>query len=106
MKENKTIYCYKCAGEIKNSHDLVVTNNFLLIVPYHKKCFSKELMGLSTILVGNFPINGAMSNVSTILAIIFGTILLFIRDLRYISVMLLLFLGIRFYSWFQYERHL
>lgn len=106
MKGNKTIYCNKCIGEITNIDDLVVTNNFLSIVPYHEECFSKELKGLSTIFVGNSPINGTMGNISTILAAIIGIVVLFIRELRYILVVSLQFLGIRFYSWFQYERHL
>ena len=52
-RNNKTIYCAKCAGEITNKEDLVITNNILTIVPYHGECFSKELKGVSTILVGN-----------------------------------------------------
>ena len=106
MKRDKTIYCEKCAGEITNRDDLVVTNNFLKIVPYHGECFSKELKGVSTILVGSSPINGTASNVSTIIAVIIGIAVLFFRELRYISVVSLLFLCIRFYSWFKYERHL
>ena len=106
MKEKKTIYCSKCVGQITNKDDLVVTNNFLSIVPYHAECFVRELKGLSTIFVGNSPINGTIGNISTILAPIIGIIVLFIREFRYISIVSLLFLGIRFYSWFQYERHL
>ncbi|MBK5240445.1 hypothetical protein [Clostridium sp.] len=106
MKKKKIIHCEKCCGEITDIDDLVVTNNFLSIVPYHEECFSKEVKGLSSIFVGNTPINGTMSNVSTILAVIFGVIVLFIQELRYISVVSLLFLCIRVYSWFQYERHL
>jgi len=60
MKEKKTIYCQRCVGEITDKDDLVVTNNFLYIVPYHEECFSKELKGLSTIFIGNSPINGTM----------------------------------------------
>jgi len=106
MRGNKTIYCEKCAGEITSKDDLVVTNKFLSIVPYHEKCFSKELKGLSTISVGNKPINGTAGNVSTILAVIVGIVLLFIQELRYLSAISLLALFIRLYSWFQYERHL
>lgn len=106
MKGDKTIHCEKCCGEITDIDDLVVTNNFLSISPYHEECFSKEVKGLSSIFVGNSPINGTMSNVSTILAVIVGVIVLFIQELRYISVVSLLALCIRVYSWFQYERHL
>ena len=106
MKGKKTIYCQRCVGEITDKDDLVVTNNFLSIVPYHAECFSKELKGLSTIFTGNSPINGTASNVSTVLAVIIGIVVLFISELRYISVISLLFLCVRFYSWFQYERHL
>lgn len=106
MKEKKIIHCERCCGEITDIDDLVVTNKLLTIVPYHEKCFSREVKGLSSIFVGNTPINGTMGNVSTILAVIVGVIVLFIQELCYISVVSLLVLGIRFYSWFQYERHL
>lgn len=106
MRGRKAIYCEKCSGEITSKYDLIVTNNFLSIVPYHDECFSKELKGLSTIFVGNTTINGTMGNVCTILVAIIGIVVLFIPELRYISVVPLLFLGIRFYSWFQYECHL
>ena len=106
MRGSKTIYCEKCSGEITSKYDLIVTNNFLSIVPYHDQCFSKELKGLSTIFVGNTPINGIMGNVSTILAAVIGIVVLFIPELHYISAMSLLLLGVRFYSWFQYERYL
>lgn len=106
MTKSKTIYCEKCVGEITSKDDLIVTNNFLSIVPYHDECFSKELRELSGMFVGNAPINGIMGNVSAILAAIIGIVVLFIDELRYISVVSLLFLCMRFYSWFQYERHL
>jgi hypothetical protein len=106
MKTNKTVYCNKCYGEITSRDDLVVTNKFLSIIPYHEKCYSGELKGLSTMAVGNKPINGTASNVSIIAAVIIGIVCLFIKELRYISVVSLLALCIRLYSWFQYERHL
>jgi len=106
MREKKAIYCEKCGGEITGSDDLVVTNNFFSIVPYHEKCFSRELKGLSSIVVGNVPINGTMGNVSVVLAVIICIAALFIKELRYISIIAFLFLGIRLYSWFKYERHL
>jgi hypothetical protein len=42
MKGDKTIHCEKCCGEITDIDDLVVTNNFLSISPYHEECFSKD----------------------------------------------------------------
>ena len=106
MKEKKTIHCKKCVGEITSRGDLVVTNNFLSIVPYHAECYANELKGVSTIFVGNSPINGAMGNAGAVIAAIIGIFVLFIPERRYVSILCLLFLGIRFYSWFQYERHL
>lgn len=106
MKENKVIYCEKCSGEITNRDDLVVTTNVFSVVPYHGKCFSRELKGLSGIVVGYTPINGIMGNLGAVLAAILGIAALFIKELRYISILSTLFLGIRLYSWFKYERHL
>ena len=102
----KSIYCERCCGEIANKNDLIVTNKFLSIVPYHEKCFSKELKGLSTIFVSNVPINGTSSNVCLVILLIIGVISLFIKELRYVSALALISLCIRIYSWFQYERHL
>lgn len=106
MKKNKKIYCEKCCGEIINKDELVVTKYCLSIVPYHEACFAKELKGISTMVIGNSPINGTMSNIAIVLMVIIGISVLFIPEIRYISLMALLILYIRFYSWFKYERHL
>lgn len=106
MAENKTVYCEKCGGVIKNSYELVVTTRFLSIVPYHDRCFLDSIKGLSTMIVGNVPLNGTASNVGTVFALIIGIIVLFIPDLRYISIVSLITILIRFYSWFNYERFL
>lgn len=68
MTRKKTIYCKWCAGEITSKDDLVITNKLFSIVLYHEKCFSKELKGLSTISVGNKPINGTAGNASIIIS--------------------------------------
>jgi hypothetical protein len=106
MNMKKTVYCEKCGREITNRDDLVVSNIFLSIVPYHEKCFSRELKGLSAIFVGNETINGNMGNVTAIVAVVLGIISLFFQELRYITVISFLFLCLRFYSWFKYERYL
>ena len=106
MLRKKKIYCEKCTGEIITRDDLVVASIFLSIVPYHEECFSKELKGLSAMFVGNSPINGTMSNIITIITVIIGIVTLFIKEFRYLSLVSVLVLGIRLYSWFQYERHL
>ncbi len=106
MAENKTIYCEKCGGVIKNSYELTVTTRFLSIVPYHDRCFASQVKGISTMFVGTVPINGSASNVGTVFAVIIGIIVLFIPELRYISIVALITILIRFYAWFNYERHL
>lgn len=104
--KNKVILCKKCKGQIKDIDDLVVTNSFIWIVPYHARCFANQLKGLNTVHVGNKPINGTMGNTWTILSAILGIILLFVEGMRYLSIVLFLFIFVRFYSWFRYERHL
>ena len=106
MAEIKEVYCDKCGGVIKNSDELIVTTQFLSIVPYHDRCFSSLIKGLSTMFVGNVPINGTASNVGTVFALILGIIVLFIPELRYISIVSLITIFVRFYSWFNFERHL
>lgn len=105
MKGKKIIYCEKCCGEITNKSDLVVTKYCLSIVSYHEACFVKELKGVSTMVVGTSPINGTMSNIGTGIMVVIGIITLFIPEIRYISLLSLLVLYIRLYSWFRYERH-
>lgn len=106
MKKKKTIYCERCHGEITSKDDLVITNSFYYIVAYHERCFSKDLKRMSSFHIGNSPINGTAGNTSTVIALIIGIIALFIKEIRYISFLLLLYVGIRIYAWFKYERYL
>ena len=106
MAEKNTVYCEKCGGVIKSNDDLVVTTQFLSIVPYHDRCFTSQVKGLSTLIVGNVPINGTASNIGTVFAFIIGIIVMFMPELRYIAIVSLISILVRFYSWFKYERHL
>lgn len=106
MKGKKTIYCHFCSGEIKSRDDLVVTDYFFRLVPYHSKCFANRLKSMETIFIDNKPVNGTMANVWVGIAIVFGTITLLIPETRYYSILFFLYLPIRLYSWLKFERHL
>lgn len=103
--EKVTILCEKCDREITNREDLVVTFSLIFIVAYHSECFSKEIKGLGTMFVNNYPINGTANNWSVAIAVIVGIILLF-TEYRYLSVLPLLLLASRVYSWLRFERYL
>lgn len=104
----KVIYCEKCVGEIEHREDLVTSTSFLTIVPYHEKCYAKDLKGFKTISLSNYPINGITSNVATIIIFILGIIWLIVaEDLeKWVSILFLVPVIYRLYSYIVFERHL
>ena len=106
MAKTKKIICEYCAGEIKNGGELVVTTNFLSVVPYHDRCFTYQIKGLSTFFVSNVPLNGQASNVGTVFAVVLGVLVLFMPELRYLAIIALISVLYRLYSWFKFERYL
>lgn len=102
----KTIICERCGGVIEYKGDVVITTSIIRVVPYHDRCFAREVKGLNTIFVNNTPINGTASNIGTVLAAIFGFVFLFVPDLRYVTLVLLIPIAVRSYAWLKIERHL
>lgn len=101
---NKKIICNKCSGRIKSKYNLVTTYKFIKIVPYHSQCYSDDLKSLNTIFVSNKPINGAFSNISTIIITIIAFILIFLGYRE--SILLFLMPLARLYSLFMIENRL
>ena len=52
--------------KISTNKDLVTAQRFFYVRPYHRKCYSTKLKSLSTIIIGNRPIN---SPIGTLIAV-------------------------------------
>ncbi|WLD94612.1 hypothetical protein [Alkalihalobacillus sp. AL-G] len=104
----KPVYCDKCHGEINNREDLVTATMFVSVVPYHESCYSKDLKGAKTFFLANQPINGFSGNFGVVVAALFGFGLLVFAEggTRFTSVIFLLAVFYRLYSYIAYERHL
>ncbi|GAA0362941.1 hypothetical protein [Bacillus horti] len=105
-KEEKLILCEKCSGKIASNDDLVTSIVPFTIVPYHERCFSREMKSLYSVFI-SWPINGIQGNVGTVLIVLIVVVSLFINDVSwYYSALLTLPILIRLSSWVIYERHL
>jgi len=104
---SKTIYCDKCSGEIKYRDDLVTATYLFEVVPYHEQCFTKELKGLNTLFLDNQPLNSFTSNFMIVVAILFSIgLLIFGGDYKFTSILFLIPVIYRIYSYLSFERHL
>ena len=106
MEEKKLIICHRCGAEISHNSDLVVVVNFLKPIPYHNDCYSKELKELSRFWVSNQPVNGSIGIIQTGIAVLGALILPFIKGYRFLTIICIIGLYIRWYSWYHIERHL
>lgn len=106
MEEKKLIVCARCGEKISHNSDLVVVVNFIAPIPYHNDCYSKELKGLSGFGVSNQPINGSMGVVQTVVSAFGALIFPFIKGYRFVTIIFLIGLYIRWYSWYHIERYL
>lgn len=104
----KMILCNKCQGAIKSKYDLVVTMEFLSIVPYHENCYSQDMKRIKSVFLGT-PINSSAGNFGIILGWILSIIMLFLdlgpQKWLLIGATILGTLA-RIYSWYMYERKL
>lgn len=99
----KVVFCNRCGQNIIRKDDLIVTNEFLSIKPYHYNCYCKEIKEQSIGLVGKFIINSSNFNISTFIACVAGVIMLFLKEIRLYSIIFFLLLVIKAYSFFKYE---
>ncbi len=108
MMRKEKVYCEECSLQIEYKEDLVVSTFFFFVVPYHDSCYSKSLKGCQTAFVSNVPINGFSGTIKAICALIGSLILFLLNDdtLRFFAIILLIFSGLRVFSWFSFERHL
>ena len=105
---SKTIYCDKCVKEIKVRDDLVTSTLLFEVIPYHEDCYAKDLKGAKTIFLDNQPLNGFSGNFLFFLSIILAFVWLLIADppLKWLSLVAIIPIGYRLYSYLTYERHI
>ncbi|MBP0726420.1 hypothetical protein J5Y03_14765 [Bacillus sp. RG28] len=103
---NKTIYFDKCLREITVRNDLVTAILFFEVVPYHENCYAKDLKGVKTLFLDNQPINGFSGNFVTLLAILFCIGCFFYEPMKYLSIIAIIQIIYRLYSYFVFERHI
>lgn len=106
MDEKKLIFCARCVEQISHNSDIVVIVNFIEPIPYHNNCYSKELKGLSGFGVSNQPINGPIGVVQIIGSALGALIFSFLKGYRLVTIIFLIALYIKWYSWHNIERHL
>jgi len=104
MSEQMVI-CEKCAGVIKNRDDLVTAVSIYAVVPYHERCYASDLKGATTFFLDNQPINGFSGNVIFIFSIIIAFIWLLFADSKWYSIIALIPICYRLYSYFIFEIH-
>jgi hypothetical protein len=104
----KTIYCDKCLKEIKIRSDLVTSTLFFEVIPYHEDCYAKDLKGAKSFFLNNQPLNGFSGNFGVVVTVIIAFVWFFNAEgwAKLSSLLALLPLSYRLYSYFYYERHL
>lgn len=102
----RKVYCEKCSGEIKYRDDLTTARLILEVVPYHNECYAQDLKSAKTVFLENQPINGTSGNFVAASSVFFMilTLLLFDGSQRFISILFLIPLLYRIYSYVVYER--
>ncbi|QDP41173.1 hypothetical protein [Radiobacillus deserti] len=105
---SKTIYCDKCLKEIKVRDDLVTSTLLFEVIPYHEDCYTKDLKGIKTLFLDNQPLNGFSGNVLFFLAIIIaiGWIVIAEGSLKWLSLLAIVPIGYRLYSYYNFERYI
>ncbi|MDR7073971.1 hypothetical protein [Fictibacillus barbaricus] len=104
MKEE--MYCESCLMPIKHRDDLVTVWAYFKLRPYHSACYANSLKGAATFFVSNTPINGFSGNFTAIVAFLLAWIPLFTNITAGISVVCVLIVLTRLYSYFTYEKKL
>ncbi len=104
----KTIHCEKCLKEIRIRGDLVTAISFFEVIPYHEDCYARDLKGAKTLILSNQPINSISGNFISLMAIAILIVSLFVREetMWFISIISIIPIVYRAYSFFVFERYL
>lgn len=104
-EQKNILMCEYCCGEITSKADLVVAFYFFTLSAYHSECYGKEAK--NSFFLSRTPINGNVSNIITIISSLWS-IMVFIVSPVYetkilSSIVAIILLLIRIYSWYKYE---
>jgi hypothetical protein len=102
----KEIHCESCLMPIEHRGDLVTVWSFFKVRPYHGACYANALKGAAMLFMGNKPINGFSGNFTAIVAFIVAWIPFFTPLTFGITVVCMLFLLVRLYSFLVIEKKL
>lgn len=105
MTVSKAVYCEKCSKEIKFRGDLVTATLFFVIVAYHEDCYVKDLKGFRGLFLDNQPLNGFPGNFLFVAAVLVSIGFAF-GSMKWVSIIALLPVLYRIYSYFRFERNL
>ncbi|MBU9713837.1 hypothetical protein [Evansella tamaricis] len=102
---DKMVICEKCSGVIKHRDDLVTAVLIYAVVPYHERCYANDIKGAKSFILNNQPLNGFSGNLVVILSIIIAFLWLLFNDSKWFSILVLLPISYRLYSYLIYEIH-
>lgn len=74
---NQKILCRECNKQITSKKDLITAMHFIFLRPYHANCYARNIRGIKTMFLGNYPINGFSGTVSAVIGGLIG--LFFLR---------------------------
>lgn len=99
----KVVICNKCHYLIEKKEHLITSTYLFEVVPYHEECFVKDIKGKKSLFVSNQPLNGFSGNISAIFSL-FVSIGLLAGEYKIFSVIALIPVFYRLYSYFTFER--
>ncbi|WP_226536875.1 hypothetical protein [Fictibacillus halophilus] len=102
----KEMYCESCLMPIKTRDDLITVWAFFKVRPYHRACYANSLKGAATLFVSNQPINGFSGNFTAFVAFILAWIPLFTDVTWGLTVVCVLIVLMRLYSFIRFEKQL
>ncbi|WP_409252718.1 hypothetical protein V1502_01980 [Bacillus sp. SCS-153A] len=105
---SKEIYCDFCQKQIKVRDDLITATLMYEVVPYHERCYASNIKGAKTLFISNEPINGFAATFYIVLTVILAIIWAIFAEssMKAASLLMLIPVGYRIYSYIRYERHL
>jgi hypothetical protein len=104
---SKEIYCDFCQKQIRIRDDLITATLMHEVVPYHEKCYAGNIKGAKTLFISNEPINGFAGTAFAVFSLILALLWALFAEgpMKLVSLIALVPVGYRVYSYIRYERH-
>jgi hypothetical protein len=105
---SKEIYCDFCQKQIKVRDDLITAAIMFEVAPFHESCYGTSIKGARTLFISNEPINGFSGSAFTVFSMIIAILWAVFTEgpMRWLSILALIPVGYRLYSYIRYERRL